>query len=290
MQQVNFLLILERFCVRNSGATAVVEGLGDHGCEYMTGGRVVVLGSTGRNFAAGMSGGVAYILDFHDDFKPQCNMELVGLERVHEDEEVAWLRALVDEHRARTGSRVADKCLKNWARVLPKFVKVIPHDYKAALEKAKLKSAPAKAPPVVSARTSKEPVIVDIEESILDESLAIKKDANEKIDQIRGFMKYQRQSDTYRNSRRRIKDWDEVNQRLTPKELKVQAARCMDCGVPFCQSDTGCPIGNIIPKWNELVFRNQWQEALERLLMTNNFRIFVANSSRIHWSRLSCSV
>jgi glutamate synthase (NADH) len=263
----------ERFAVRNSGAVAVVEGLGDHGCEYMTGGRVVVLGTTGRNFAAGMSGGIAYILDLHDEFKPRCNPELVELETVHENEEVAWLRALIDEHRARTGSKVADRCLKNWARVLPKFVKVIPSDYKKALEKEKLKQKPVvekTLPAPVAAK--KEPGIVDIEDNIVDVALAVKKDAQ--IDKVRGFMKYQRQSDTYRNSRRRIKDWAEVNQRLTPKELKVQAARCMDCGVPFCQSDTGCPIGNIIPKWNELVFKNQWQEALERLLMTNNFPEF----------------
>jgi glutamate synthase (NADPH) large chain len=114
----------ERFAVRNSGATAVVEGIGDHGCEYMTGGTVVVLGPTGRNFAAGMSGGVAYVLDLDER---KCNHELVGLEDVG-DEDFGLLRALVEEHRARTGSTLGVD--------FSRFVKVIPHDYRAALQTA----------------------------------------------------------------------------------------------------------------------------------------------------------
>jgi glutamate synthase (NADPH/NADH) large chain/glutamate synthase (ferredoxin) len=115
----------ERFAVRNSGASAVVEGVGDHGCEYMTGGRVVVLGPTGRNFAAGMSGGIAYVLDFD---AARCNTQLVGLEPVDEDAE---LRALVEEHLARTGSAVAERLLADWD--VTRFTKVMPHDYKRAL-------------------------------------------------------------------------------------------------------------------------------------------------------------
>jgi glutamate synthase domain-containing protein 3 len=114
----------ERFAVRNSGVTAVVEGVGDHGCEYMTGGVVVVLGPTGRNFAAGMSGGIAYVLDLDED---KCNHELVGLEPL-DDDDVELVRALVDEHRARTGSALSVD--------FSRFVKVIPHDYKAALQTA----------------------------------------------------------------------------------------------------------------------------------------------------------
>jgi glutamate synthase domain-containing protein 2/glutamate synthase domain-containing protein 1/glutamate synthase domain-containing protein 3 len=123
----------ERFAVRNSGARAVVEGVGDHGCEYMTGGVVVVLGRTGRNFAAGMSGGVAYVLDEDDDFERSCNMAMVELERVRDPEDVETLRSLIDQHFRHTLSRRAEKILEKWQSKLPKFVKVMPVDYKRAL-------------------------------------------------------------------------------------------------------------------------------------------------------------
>ena len=120
----------ERFAVRNSGACTVVEGVGDHGCEYMTGGRVVVLGRTGRNFAAGMSGGIAYVLDEDGGFRDRCNTELVGFEEVDDSGE---LRALVEEHGARTGSAVAARLLADWPSAVTRFVKVVPHDYRRAL-------------------------------------------------------------------------------------------------------------------------------------------------------------
>ena len=123
----------ERFCVRNSGAQAVIEGVGDHGCEYMTGGRAVILGNTGRNFAAGMSGGVAYIWDPNGDFAPKCNMEMVELEKVEEAEDIAELQALIEEHAKRTGSTVAREVLDNWSGSLGQFVKVMPTDYKRVL-------------------------------------------------------------------------------------------------------------------------------------------------------------
>ncbi len=122
----------ERFAVRNSGVSAVVEGVGDHGCEYMTGGRVVVLGRTGRNFAAGMSGGVAYVLDEDGGFRGRCNDELVGLEQLAEAD-AEELRALVQEHLERTGSDVAARLLAAWDDAVQRFVKVMPHDYKRAL-------------------------------------------------------------------------------------------------------------------------------------------------------------
>ena len=122
----------ERFAVRNSGVHAVVEGVGDHGCEYMTGGHVVVLGPTGRNFAAGMSGGIAYVLDEDGGFERRCNTELVGFDPL-EDGDVEILRALVEEHLERTGSTVAARVLDEWDELLPRFVKVMPHDYKRAL-------------------------------------------------------------------------------------------------------------------------------------------------------------
>jgi glutamate synthase domain-containing protein 2/glutamate synthase domain-containing protein 3 len=126
----------ERFAVRNSGASAVVEGVGDHGCEYMTGGRVVVLGETGRNFGAGMSGGLAYVWDRNGDFKNRCNMGMVDCFSVETPEDIQELKKLIENHAHFSGSTVAQNVLKNWARVLPQFVKVFPRDYRRVLEEA----------------------------------------------------------------------------------------------------------------------------------------------------------
>ena len=119
----------ERFCVRNSGALAVVEGVGDHGCEYMTGGRVVILGGTGKNFAAGMSGGIAYVLDERSDFYTRVNKELVSLEPVTSKYDVQELKEMITEHVEATGSEMGKKVLDNFVDYLPKFKKVLPHDY-----------------------------------------------------------------------------------------------------------------------------------------------------------------
>jgi len=155
----------ERFAVRNSGASAVVEGVGDHGCEYMTGGVVVVLGETGRNFAAGMSGGVAYVLDHNGTFRDRCNMAMVDLEPIPEEDQALEaldhqggdlethgkvdirsdmtrydalrLRSLIEKHLRYTGSSVASTILENWSQYLPRFVKVMPVDYRRALEQIK---------------------------------------------------------------------------------------------------------------------------------------------------------
>jgi len=126
-------LVGERFAVRNSGASAVVEGVGDHGCEYMTGGIVAVLGRTGRNFGAGMSGGIAYVLDEDASFETRCNTQIVTLEAL-EDADATALRALIEEHGHRTGSPVAARLLADWSRALTSFVKVMPNDYRRALE------------------------------------------------------------------------------------------------------------------------------------------------------------
>jgi len=130
----------ERFAVRNSGATAVIEGVGDHGCEYMTGGRVVILGPTGRNFAAGMSGGIAYVWDVEHNFLEHCNLGMVELEKVTADEDVAELKNLIEWHRQHTQSAVAQGVLDRWPEVLDQFVKVMPIDYKRVLEEQKYKS------------------------------------------------------------------------------------------------------------------------------------------------------
>ncbi|CAA7267905.1 unnamed protein product [Cyclocybe aegerita] len=293
----------ERFAVRNSGANAVVEGTGDHGCEYMTGGRVVVLGITGRNFAAGMSGGIAYVLDTAHTFASKVNMEMVELGKVTDPREIAALRSLIEDHRHYTGSEVADRVLHDFHHLLPLFVRVMPLDYKRVLEEQAARDKEEKLrqsvidlipsrtasqvdlasdgiqdvllPKVLSpAPTPKrhEPALVDVEDSLVDDSTT--KLRLNKLDKTRGFMKYKRLGEAYRPPRKRVKDWKEISTRLTESELKYQSARCMDCGVPFCQSDTGCPISNIIPKWNDLVFKGQWQDALNRLLMTNNFPEF----------------
>ncbi|GAB1450902.1 glutamate synthase large subunit [Draconibacterium sp.] len=129
----------ERFCVRNSGAKTVIEGTGDHCCEYMTGGRVVVLGKTGKNFAAGMSGGIAYVLDMAGDFDYYCNRGLVDLSPVEEKADIKELQEMINNHLLYTQSSLASKILTHWDEYLPKFVKVIPFEYKKVLEEQKLK-------------------------------------------------------------------------------------------------------------------------------------------------------
>ena len=131
----------ERFAVRNSGANAVVEGVGDHGCEYMTGGKVIVLGETGKNFAAGMSGGIAYVFDEKGNFTANCNSGMVDLESVDDAEEKLWLQKWIERHQQYTGSELAEKLLKKWDEVLVKFVKVMPIEYRAVLEKMEKESA-----------------------------------------------------------------------------------------------------------------------------------------------------
>ena len=303
----------ERFAVRNSGANLVVEGTGDHGCEYMTGGRVVVLGLTGRNFAAGMSGGIAYVLDMAHSFSPRVNHGTVELGPVNDPHEVAELRSLIEDHRHFTGSEIANRVLRNFHHFLPMFVRVMPLDYKRVIEQEaerlaeerkrqsvidlipsqtasqvdlvatgfddltlnKDAASPASSSPDLVTPTGspkKEPMVVDVEDAMVDESTT--RDRLVKLDKTRGFMKYKRLNEAYRPPRKRVKDWKEISARLNPNELKYQSARCMDCGIPFCQSDTGCPIANVIPKWNTMVFEERWLDALNRLLKTNNFPEF----------------
>src|ERR1700689_4365541 len=151
----------ERFAVRNSGATAVVEGVGDHGCEYMTNGTVIVLGLTGRNFAAGMSGGIAYVYDDKGDFSTRrCNKASVDLEPLVAAEDVALVRGLLERHRDFTGSPRAAWILEHWADAQPRFIKVFPHEYKRVLGVAR-PAAPseASAGPVHSSPTTSSPLV-----------------------------------------------------------------------------------------------------------------------------------
>ena len=208
----------------------------------MTGGRVVILGSTGRNFAAGMSGGIAYVLDTNRDFRAKVNKEMVELDTINSPHEIAELRSIIEDHQHWTGSKLAERILKNFNQFLPRFVRVMPTDFKVVMEKQAAKVAAEKlakyAPvqllvptglDVVVARA--EPALVDLEDSMVDAATALKR--SETIDKVRGFMKYKRVTESYRNPRKRVKDWAEISTRLSKDECKVQAARCMDCGVPF---------------------------------------------------------
>lgn len=264
----------ERFCVRNSGARTVVEGIGDHGCEYMTGGTVVILGKTGRNFAAGMSGGIAYVYDVDGTFSSRCNNELVDLYHVEEEEDVTTLKMLIEQHRLHTESVLAKDILSKFDSLLPKFVKVYPRDYKRVLEEMKEEKAASrhtkepKVPNGVSVTTKK----IQTEQS----SNRPTRVANAK--KYRGFISYEREGVSYRDPSERVKDWNEVAIESVPGPLlNTQSARCMDCGTPFCHQESsgaGCPLGNKIPEFNELVHQNRWREALDRLLETNNFPEF----------------
>jgi glutamate synthase domain-containing protein 3 len=143
----------ERFGVRNSGATALVEGVGDHGCEYMTGGRVIVLGPTGRNFGAGMSGGFAYVLDVDGSFEKRVNPGMIELEALS-PEDAAFVASLIEEHRRRTGSQRATELLADWENTQNRMLKVVPLEYRRVLEElatAKEKSTPSASLPVIQA-------------------------------------------------------------------------------------------------------------------------------------------
>ncbi|KAJ8680883.1 hypothetical protein QAD02_016670 [Eretmocerus hayati] len=263
----------ERFSVRNSGAVVVVEGVGDHGCEYMTGGCALILGLTGRNFAAGMSGGIAYVLDVDGSFKSKCNPEMVELLPLNAKKDIDYVQQLLQEFEEKTGSLIARDLLQIWPEPTNRIFKVFPYEYQRALkqleEEKVLKEVKNNEVAIANGNGNKESVM-DIEDVITDAEIAQKK-----LDKIKGFMKYKRQTGNYRQVEKRIEDWDEIyNFQGVRKGLKVQAARCMECGVPFCQSSHGCPLGNIIPKWNDLVFLDNWKEALNQLLQTNNFPEF----------------
>ena len=227
----------ERFAVRNSGATAVVEGVGDHGCEYMTKGLVIVISDTGKNFAAGMTGGIAYVLDETGEFQGhRCNRASVDLEPL-EEKDTEELRYWIARHAEETGSPRANWILENWDAMLPKFVKVFPHEYKRVL---------------------------GVKRQAVAMEVAWVKST--------GFLEYQRETPERRPVAERVNDWFEVYQDFPLEKVQTQGARCMDCGVPFCH--TGCPLNNIIPDWNDLVYRGRWREAIRVLHSTNNFPEF----------------
>jgi glutamate synthase (NADPH/NADH) len=317
----------ERFCVRNSGATAVVEGLGDHGCEYMTGGRVVVLGAVGKNFACGMSGGRAYVYDPHGTFHLFVNEELASMEKINGEGYVSdsdEVRAIIQNHFDYTGSAVAEKILADWETEQTKFVRMMPRAFKAVMAKKQMEALKAQLPTTTSdyeettpkaARSTTPPKAAgtppsseaggcggsddkDIEDMGADAKAkmdprvgakAAKAGATVELEleepprptmvrdpvKHRGFVVYERATVGYRPPPVRMNDWVEIGAPHSHALLKTQTARCMDCGVPFChQTSTGCPLGNKIPEWNDLVHRGQWRKALDALLSTNNFPEF----------------
>ncbi|KZV27579.1 glutamate synthase 1 [Dorcoceras hygrometricum] len=284
----------ERFAVRNSGAKAVVEGVGDHGCEYMTGGTVVVLGMTGRNFAAGMSGGIAYVLDVDSKFRNRCNSELVDLDPVIEEDDILTLQMMIQQHQRHTSSELAKEILADFESLLPKFIKVFPRDYKQVLASKKAeeisKTASEKAAREAEVQEEAELMEKDAFEelkklaasSAIEKSSQVEEETSKRPTRVsdavkhRGFVAYEREGVSYRDPIVRMNDWNEVMEESKPGPLlKTQSARCMDCGTPFChQENSGCPLGNKIPEFNELVYQNRWREALDRLLETNNFPEF----------------
>ena len=212
----------ERFCVRNSGAVAVVEGVGDHGCEYMTGGRVAVIGKTGKNFAAGMSGGVAYVLDEDRDLYTKLNKDMVLIQEVTDKYDVLELKGMIEDHVAYTNSEKGKEILNNFGAYLPKFKKIIPQDYQRMLM-----------------------TIVQMEEKGLSSEQAqieafyanqqkVRRGAS--MGKPTGFMEYDRVNPKAQSPKERIKHFNEFHTPLSKEEQEKQGARCMACGVPFCQS------------------------------------------------------
>jgi glutamate synthase (NADPH/NADH) len=304
--------------------------VGDHGCEYMTGGRVVILRTIGRNFAAAMSGGIAYVYNGDGNVARLMNVATIDIdEPTNEDSE--WMKELITEFVKETESVVGQQLLENWDMERKKFVKIFPKDYKRVLrEQAEAEEEKENADKLTDGSNnlqiiqhrrrkfskSVRPVdyagfeaTVDLQEAfaeneadevdaVSDESpsdddmendnghskgksmdieniVAAIKSSEEELDKTRGFVKYHRQKIIYRPAEQRLQDWDEVTDYQTVRSnLREQAARCMDCGIPFCQGNTGCPLGNIIPKWNDYVFKKNWRQALEQLLQTNNFPEF----------------
>jgi len=315
----------ERFCVRNSGAKAVVEGAGDHCCEYMTGGIAVILGEVGKNFGAGMSGGVAYVYDTSRKFLSLCNEDIVDdVFEVTDPEDEAELLRLVKNHAKYTGSLRATLMVERWEKSKINFKKVFPHDYRRAVEEVKeiekakeverqmieaagltevdayeqLKELAAKAtvehpPPPLSLERKPVTPELDKQRLLLDAQIGNPVRGRQPTweegrpteipvgtaNKMAGFMNYERKPFPYRPEEERMADWKEVIADLNKEErdnlLHTQAARCMECGTPFChQSHSGCPLGNRIPEWNDLVHKGRWRDAFDRLMETNNFPEF----------------
>lgn len=207
--------------------------------------------------------------DIDGSFSLKCNPEMVEQLPLELKEDLDVVQKLLEEFYEYTGSLIAQELLKTWPEPAKKFVKVFPYEYQRALKQMALTQQAAV--PKVEANGKGENGIADIEEAVRDVELD-KKNLEKILDKTRGFIKYPRETSMYRPAEKRLRDWDEIyNFNHVRRGLRVQAARCMECGVPFCQSNHGCPLGNIIPKWNDLIFHGDWKQALKQLLQTNNF-------------------
>ena len=239
----------ERFAVRNSGATAVVEGLGDHGCEYMTRGMVVVLGKCGRNFAAGMSGGIAYVLDETGDFADKrCNLAGVDLEPVEESADIQLLHETIRNTWRRPAARAPAGCSTTGTRCCRGSSRCSRTNTSACSECRARRRYSFPCRPQAWPRW------------------------RWPVGKPTGFLEIAREMAGRRPVAERVNDWFEIYLPFPEEKVQTQGARCMDCGVPFCH--TGCPVNNIIPDWNDLVYRGRWREALRVLHSTNNFPEF----------------
>ena len=244
----------ERFAVRNSGAWAVVEGVGDHGCEYMTGGRAVILGRTGRNFAAGMSGGVAYVLDDDGTFEQRCNMGLVGFDEIDESDAIE-LHGLIEEHAERTGSPVAARDPGRVGRV------------PAAVQEGHAARLQARAGRAGRGRARDRAGGVDRRRRVRHDG------AERLMGKVGGFLEIARVEAPER---------DPTHAHARLQGVRRDAARSRACASraraawsAACRSaTTAARSGNLIPDWNDLVYRDRWREAIVQLHATNNFPEF----------------
>lgn len=310
----------ERFAVRNSGVWAVVEGAGDHCCEYMTGGRVLVLGSVGDNFGAGMSGGIAWIWDPSKTFEKRALPQDLEVARVQMDqplevyaEEEKDLISLLEAHKSWTHSKLAASILQKWPASASEFVRVFPKDFKGAVKAAidrgevspigsmreYLPSQEALLDHSNKQRIRKHPKVrknsmeeivgepsagLDIEDMAVFQKTT-KGNRPTKIEDAklvstsnRGFLEVDRGDLPKRGVAERVADFQEILAKKDEVAVQTQASRCMDCGTPFCHQSvtdkSGCPLGNLIPEWNDLVRKGAWFDAFKRLMSTNNFPEF----------------
>eukprot|EP00835_Amoeboradix_gromovi_P001104 NODE_44_length_28780_cov_0.148496.p1 type:complete len:1939 gc:universal NODE_44_length_28780_cov_0.148496:9324-15140(+) len=272
-------LVGERFAIRNSGANSVVEGLSDHGLEYMTGGTVVCLGKLGNNIASGMTGGVAYLLK--DKLKQSIkNQELTAKDRQE-------LSTLLNMHVEHTGSELG----KYYINHLDDFIKLDPSGSISRNVSRSISSSN------VALSNSIDSGIADMED--LRISCTSVKDAfkrpltRKKVDSAitsvassnvsvspdhLPFINIPVQRDIKVDAKHRVLNYNEITSRLPSNKVLQQASRCMDCGTPFCQSDYGCPIGNLIPQWNQHIANNDWYSAYKSLILTNNFPEFTGRA------------
>ena len=257
----------ERFAVRNSGAIAVVEGTGDHGCEYMTGGVVAVLGKTGRNFAAGMSGGVAYVYDEDATFEKRCNLSMVKLEKLVASDDA--------DHSDLPKQRSVSVSDAGHGRSAALRCRADPHPGRAPFAAHRQPARQADIGQLGNRLAQIHQGDADRLCQGADRPQGARRHCcrvNETMGKITGFLEIERQDRSSEKPEQRIHNYHEFVQPLPAPEVSKQAARCMDCGIPFCHQ--GCPVNNLIPDWNNLVYRDQWRTASEALHSTNNFPEF----------------